>query len=292
VTTTTGGGNATPVTVTTLSALNTQAAGTTARVIYVQGTISGSVDVGSNKTIAGVCGGQIHGHIEVDGSTNVIIRNLTIVGNNCTDSPSDCSGGADAVSVRHSPHHIWFDHCDVSDGSDGNIDITNGADFVTVSWTKFHYTGRTDPANQYGHQFSNLVGGSDSNASEDSGHLNVTWHHNWWADNVKERMPRVRFGKNHIFNNLYTCASDQSALAAGVSCNIRAENNVFVGVKNPLDTGNSDSASILQSIGNVFTNCSGSTAGMGGNAFTPSYSYTLDATSGLQAAVQSGAGPH
>jgi hypothetical protein len=42
----------------------------------------------------------------------------------------------------------------------------------------------------------------------------------------------------------------------------------------------------------VFTNCSGSTAGMGGNSFTPSYSYALDATSGLQAAVQSGAGPH
>jgi hypothetical protein len=23
--------------------------------------------------------------------------------------------------------------------------------------------------------------------AEDAGHLNVTWHHDWWADNVAER---------------------------------------------------------------------------------------------------------
>jgi pectate lyase len=39
----------------------------------------------------------------------------------------------------------WFDHCDISDGSDGNLDITNGSDLVTVSWTQFHYsTKRTE----------------------------------------------------------------------------------------------------------------------------------------------------
>jgi pectate lyase len=292
VTTTTGGGNATPVTVTTLSALNTQAAGTTARVIYVQGTISGDVTVGSNKTIAGVCGGQIHGHIEINGSTNVIVRNLTIVGYNCTDNPSDCSGGADAISVRHQAHHIWFDHCDISDGSDGNLDISNGADFVTVSWTKFHYTGRTDPANSQGHMFSNLVGGSDSNGSEDSGHLNVTWHHNWWATNVRERMPRVRFGKNHIFNNLWTASGNSVCIALGVSANIRDENNVFVGVNDPVNTADySDSASVITSSGNIYTNTSGQIGANIGTAFTPSYSYTLDAASGVQSAVQSGAGP-
>ncbi len=280
---TTGGGTTTPVIVTTLSALNSQASGSTARVIIVQGpvTLSGDVTVGSNKTIIGTCGAVIHGHIEMDSVSNVILRNITVQGYNCTDSPSDCSSGADAISVRHQTTQIWIDHCDIYDGSDGNLDITNGADLVTVSWTKFHYTGRTDPANAYGHMFSNLVGGSDTNSSEDSGHLNVTWHHNWWATNVMERMPRVRFGQNHVFNNLYTCSGDQSALAAGVNCNIREENNVFIGVANPIDLSNDNSASIVQSTGNVFTNCSGSTSGVGGNAFTPSYAYTLDATSGL-----------
>ena len=291
---TTGGGNLAPVIVTSASAFSSNVSGSTARVILIQGpvTISGSFDVGSNKTIVGTCGAVIHGHLELNSISNVIIRNITVQGNNCTDSPSDCSGGADAISVRHQTTNVWIDHSDIYDGSDGNLDITNGADMVTVSWTKFHYTGRTDPANQYGHQFSNLVGGSDSNGSEDSGHLNVTWHHNWWATNVKERMPRVRFGKNHVFNNLYTCSGDQSAMAAGVNCNVRAENNVFVGVANPIDLSNDNSSSILQSSGNVFTNCTGSTSGVGGNAFTPTYSYTLDATSGLQTAVQNGAGPH
>jgi pectate lyase len=105
-------------------------------------------------------------------------------------------------------------------------------------------------------------------------------------------MPRVRFGKNHVFNNLYTASGDQSGLAAGVSCNIRVENNVFIGMANPIDLSNDNSASIVQLIGNVFTSCTGGQTGVGGNAFTPSYAYTLDATSGLQAAVQSGAGPH
>ena len=150
---TTGGGNATPTTVTTLAALNSAIAGTSAAVVIVQGKLApGVVTVGSNKTIIGVCGAEIHGHVELSGSTNVIIRNIAIVGygvGNCAldpayDSSVGCSSGADAVSVQKNAHHIWFDHCAVSDGTDGNLDITNGANYVTVSWTKFHYTARTD----------------------------------------------------------------------------------------------------------------------------------------------------
>lgn len=288
---TTGGGNTAPTTVTTLSQLNSAASGSNAAVIHVSGKLSGIVTVGSNKTILGLCGAEIDGSVDMTGSSNVIVRNLKIVGYNCTDSPSDCSGGHDAVHVQGGDHHLWFDHLDISDGSDGNLDITHASDFITVSWTKFHYTGRTDPANAYGHMFSNLIGHSDTNGSEDTGHLNVTFHHCWWADHVQERMPRVRFGKVHVFNSLYTCSGDQTAIAAGVDCNIRDENNVFVGVGNPIDTGNSNAASVVQSTGNVYTSCTGSTANMGGAAFTPTYAYALDSTSGLQATIQAGAGP-
>src|SRR6185503_7659822 len=120
-------------------------------------------------------------------------RNLKVVGRNCQDAPQDCSAGEDAISVNGGAQHLWFDHLDVSDGSDGNLDITQGSDFVTVSWSKFSYSSmRTDPmAGTSGHRFSNLVGASDTDPS-DVNHLNITWHHNWWAQNVNQRMPRTR----------------------------------------------------------------------------------------------------
>jgi pectate lyase len=294
VTTTTGGAAGPTVQVSTLADLNTNASGSTARVIQIRGTISGNVTVGSNKTLVGMCGAEVHGHIQMTGSVNVILRNLTVVGYNCTDSPSDCSAGADAITVERQAHHLWFDHDDISDGSDGNLDITHACDFVTVSWTKFHYSGRrTDPAGASGgHQFSNLIGHSDSNASEDSGHLTVTFHHDWWADNVVERMPRVRFGRVHLFDNLYTAAGDDYCIGVGVNANIRDENNVFVGVKNPIDsTSFSNSASIIQSSGDLLQTTTGTDTDIGGAAFTPPYAYMLDPASNVEQEVKTGAGP-
>ena len=123
------------------------------------------------------------------------------------------------MTVDKSSKNIWFDHDAISDGSDGNLDITHASDFITISYTKFFYsTKRTDPndTGAVGHRVCNLIGHSDSNSSEDTGHLNVTFHHNWWADNVMERMPRVRFGKVHVFNNLYTAAGNNYAVGLGV----------------------------------------------------------------------------
>jgi pectate lyase len=284
---TTGGGNATPTVVTSLSAFNTAAGGSGAAVIHVSGKISGVAKVGSNKTILGLCGAEIDGSVDLGGSSNVIMRNLKVVGYNCSDSPSDCSAGSDAVHVQGGDKHLWFDHMDISDGSDGNLDITHGCDFITVSWTKFHYSSqRTDPANNYGHRFSNLIGHDDANGAEDTGHLNVTFDHVWWADNVAERMPRVRFGKVHVFNSLYTATGDAACIEVGVSCNIRSENNVFQGVSNAVDSSHADSASIVQSIGNQ-----GSSTNINPPAFAPSYGYTLEDVTTVATTVQAGAGP-
>lgn len=305
-TTTTGGGNATPTTVTTLAALQSAASGSTAAVIYVKGVLAaGKITVGSNKTIAGICGAEIHGHIEMSGSVNVIIRNIKIVGyavGDCSldpdyDSSVGCSSGNDAISLQKNAHHVWFDHCDISDGTDGNLDITNAANYVTVSWTKFHYTPRSDNSGSdstgaSGHRFSNLIGGTDTPSTyDDANALNVTWHHDWWADNVMQRMPRVRFGKNHLFNNLWTCSGNDDGIGVGVSCNILDENGIFIGIKTPVSTSHSNSSSIIQSKGVTYQNCTGNTADLGGTAFTPPYTYTLDATNTVQATVQSGAGP-
>ncbi len=287
--TTTGGGDATPVTVTTLEALNAAAKGTTPAVIYVKGVLAaGTVKIGSNKTIAGLCGAEIHGHVGMSGAVNVIVRNIKIVGYNCSDSPGECKGGGDAVSVVDGAHHIWFDHCDISDGSDGNLDITQGSDFVTVSWSKFSYSSkRTDTTSgASGHRFSNLIG-ADDGVAIDKGHLNVTWHHNWWAANIDQRMPRSRTGKIHVVNNLFTASGNSYCSNSGNLSSLLVENNIYIGVNNPLqedDDGN------MLSRGNVFTNTNGSKTSRG-TGFTPPYTLKPDDTANLEATLRAQVGP-
>ena len=285
---TTGGGTATPVIVTTAAAFTTQVAGTTPRVIHVMGSLTGSFPIGSHKTIIGICGAELRGHVGFSGSVNVIMRNIKMVGYNCSDSPNDCSGGDDAITVGNSSHHIWFDHMDVSDGSDGNLDVTSGSDFVTISWTKFSYsTMRTDPEQgASGHRFSNLIGSAD-NVPADVGHLNVTFHHDWWAQNINQRMPRTRRGNIHVFNNLYTPVGNSYCTNSGFETHLLVENNVYVGVNNPLSP---DANGDMLARGNVFTNTTGTTTA-NGTGFTPPYTYTADATSGLQATIMSQVGP-
>ena len=85
---TTGGGNATPMVVTSAAQFTSAIAGTNAAVVHLNGNIMGTFDVGSNKTVVGVCGATITGGINFDGSQNVIFRNLKVVGLNCTDRPA------------------------------------------------------------------------------------------------------------------------------------------------------------------------------------------------------------
>jgi pectate lyase len=125
--------------------------------------------------------------------------------------------------------------------------------------------------------------------------LNITWHHDWWADGVMERQPRVRFGQNHLFNNLYTCAGDNYCVRAGIQAHILLENNAFTGVKTPQQFNSTadQATAYITATGNVYTNCTGTQAtGGGGTPFTtPTYAYTMDAAGAVSAAVQSGAGP-
>jgi pectate lyase len=315
VNTTTGGGNAQMQVVTNLAQLQAAVAGTNAAVIGVRGNMAaGDVRIGSNKTIIGLCGAQIHGHIEINQSVNVIVRNIEIVGyspGNCALDPGfddsvGCSSGDDAVIIQRNSHHIWFDHNIVRDGTDGNLDISNAANFVTISFTKFMYTPRTDNVGDdstgaAGHRYSNLVGGTDSPSTfDDANALNVTWHHNWWADNVVERQPRIRFGQNHLYNNYWNSDTTNYCVRAGIESNVLLEGNVFDGVDTPHEFNNEDdegTANVTAGNTNVYLNTTGDrVTGGGGQAFTnPPYQYVLDNSNGVAAAVQNpntGAGPH
>lgn len=314
---TTGGRDASPVLVTSLSALQSEVSGTTPKVIYVSGDLTaGGLVFGSNKTVIGCSSGaHIRGHVRIgSGSSNIILRNLQISGyavGNCALDPGfnsgeGCSSGNDAVGINGNAHHIWVDHCSVKDGADGNLDITNDADFVTVSWTKFSYTPRTDNVGSdstgaAGHRFSNLVGGTDSAPTGWPGTipLNVTWHHNWWAENVVERQPRVRYGRNHLFNNYYNSQASNYCVRAGIEASILLQGNYFDGVKSPHqfnNDSNEQTAYIALGDGafaNRYSGVSGDqeTQG-GGETFEPPYAFTVEAAADVPAVVRAGAGPH
>ena len=305
---TAGGGAGPQQLVTTLAQFNTAAAGSNAAVIFVSGRLAqGTVTIGSNKTVIGCSGTTptLSGHVRIKDAANIIVRNINIVGFNCrppdvdTSNGGECQDGQDAVTVEHS-HNIWFDHDAVSDGSDGNLDINHGSDFITVSNTKFFYSSaRTDPndTGAAGHRYSNLIGGSDSNGSEDTGHLNITWVHDWWAQNVVERQARVRFGKNHFFNNLWTSTGNNYCIGVGVGANILSQNNAFINVRTPINTtsfvNSSIAPSFARSTGNVFSGTSGNAVVdiSPGSVFTPPYTFNLGMGSTTQAFVQANAGP-
>ncbi len=240
------------------------------KIIYVKpGTYMGPVEVGSNVTIYGYQGAIIAqpttgSAMKLSGSKNVIIRNLKFKGVGAHDDDDE-----DCLQVNHESKNVWIDHVDVYDGHDGNLDITNASDYVTISWTKFSYTSAST-----GHQFSNLIGNSKTKTS-DRGHLNVTIHHTWWADGVVERMPRVRFGKVHVANNLFDSKNASYCVRAAIEADIRIERNVFIGVQKALDLYTSDGAiTAAQMIENYEENVKKPQSSTG-TAFKPSYSMSL-----------------
>jgi len=203
---------------------------------------------GSNTTIVGL---DKHatikgGWFDIRGSsstnrTNIIIRNLTFVDTyDCFPAwrPTDGEFGSwnalyDSISLRNTDH-IWVDHntfvdLDTADDKlplyfgvvfqvhDGQLDITNASDYVTVSWNRFE-----------NHDKVMLIGSSDS-ASADVGKLNVTLHHNLFED-MGQRTPRVRFGQVHVYNNYYKINNAERYVyswGVGKESSIYAENNFF-----------------------------------------------------------------
>ncbi|QWQ29139.1 pectate lyase [Bacillus sp. JNUCC-22] len=204
------------------------------------------VDIPSNTTIIGsgsnakVTGGNFNIKNGVD---NVIIRNIEF--QDAYDyfpqwDPTDGSSGNwnseyDNITINGATH-IWIDHCTFNDGSnpdsgfpyyygrkyqhhDGQTDIANGANYITLSYNKYH-----------DHDKGSVIGNSDSKTS-DEGKLKVTIHHNYYQ-NIVQRAPRVRYGQVHIYNNFYAGSKSAAypfsyAWGAGHASKIYAQNNVF-----------------------------------------------------------------
>ncbi len=283
----TGGAGGTVVTVSTAADLKRYVEPNDSRYIVQVtgfldlGSIGGGVAIRSNKTIKGISPGTtIKGRLEFrDDANNIIIERLNIT--------NPVYNEKDGISVKARVTNLFITRCTVYDCCDGQIDITEASDYVTVSWCKFYYT------NAHDHRFVNLIGSSDG-ATGDAGKLHVTMHHNWWSTLCKERMPRVRFGKVHVYNNYYDCSGNSYCVGVGNDCNILLEGNYFNSVSNPWKnySSSSDHQGLIhwRSNDNVLYNTPTPTWAPDSVVFTPPYSYTLDSGSSVPAIVMNGAG--
>lgn len=209
-------------------------------------------------------------------SANIIIRNITFVGPGSVDV-----GGYDLISIVGA-NHIWVDHCAFKDGEDGNFDITNSADFNTVSWCTFSYTSRS-----YMHQNTNLVGSSDSEAT---GYLNTTYAFNWWGKGCVQRMPMARAGKIHMLNNYFTSTSASNCINPRANSEFLIEGNYFgPGVSHYYSQ--SGATAVTWTTNNYIAASSTLPSNTGSYTVTVPYTYTAQEYSIVPTDVKQFAGP-
>ena len=203
----------------------------------------------------------------IEGCENVIIRNISFVGPGSVDV-----GGVDLISAINGTNHVWVDHCEFIDGQDGNFDITNYSDYITVSWCHFHYTDRS-----YVHQNTNLVGSGDdkarnTSATGDYGKLNTTFAYNEWGENCRSRMPMGRAGKIHMLNNWYNCAGNtENAINPRLNSEYLIEGNYFAtGVTKTFKAAGAVGVSVSD---NTTADASATKLEKSGSAVTVPYTY-------------------
>jgi pectate lyase len=291
---TTGGLGGDTVTPTSAAQLMEYAESTEPLVIRIQGTFNfPSLNVSSNKTLVGIGNdATINGGVRIRGYDDDMIQNVIIQNLHVNGGTTDVDN--DAMQIYFA-HHVWIDHCDIYDGLDGNLDITHASSWITLSWTKFRYTSayQRPSGEDSDHRFSNLLGHSDNNAGEDTGRMKVSLHHNWYAEGVIERMPRVRFGQVHVFNNYYSSADNNYCVGGGYEAEVLVQNNYFDNVKDPHRFQDDDDTAVIVANGNNYVGISDTTLkDTRGSAFTPGYSATLEpADATLKATVMKCAGP-
>ncbi|RDX65177.1 putative pectate lyase 4, partial [Mucuna pruriens] len=177
-------------------------------VFEVSGTIhlSSYLNVSSHKTIDGR--GQ---RIKLSGKglrlkecEHVIICNLEFEGGRGHD--------VDGIQIKPNSKHIWIDRCSLSDFDDGLIDITRESTDITIS--RCHFSQ---------HDKTMLIGADPSHVGDRC--IRVTIHHCFF-NGTRQRHPRVRFAKVHLYNN-YIRNWGIYAVCASVESQIFSQNNIY-----------------------------------------------------------------
>jgi len=258
-------------------------------IIQVQGTIDlgpledGDVRIQSNKTIRGIGDNPtIIGSLGFkNGCSNVIIERLNIT------CPRYQAEEEDGISVKDDITNVFITKCTFYDCWDGCVDIARRSDWVTVSWCKFYFTFRNTNNDRV-----SLVGNTDSPGDE--GTLHVTFHHNWFGQYCMQRMPSVRYGRGHIYNNYYNCPGDIYCIWSRIQAECLIENNYFDSVNDPysiyIKNEPPEEYGKIAASGNIFINCTGQVDDGDDIVFTPPYAHTLDDAEDVPITVQNGAG--
>lgn len=176
-----------------------------------------------NVSIIGVGAGALFDElgIHLRDASNVIIQNVHI--RNVKKSGSPTSNGGDAIGMESGVDRVWIDHNELEasggekDGYDSLLDMKAGVTNVTVSYNEYHDSSR-----------GGLVGSSDS----DDKNTNITFHHNWYR-NIDQRVPLLRHGTVHSYNN-YISNLSIHGMNARMGGRIRIEGNYFENVNNPI----------------------------------------------------------
>ena len=177
-------------------------------VFEVSGTIqlSSYLNVSSHKTIDGR--GQ---RIKLSGKglrlkecEHVIICNLEFEGGRGHD--------VDAIQIKPNSKHIWIDRCTLSDFDDGLIDITRESTDITIS--RCHFSQ---------HDKAMLIGADPTHVGDRC--MRVTIHHCFF-NGTRQRQPRVRFAKVHLYNN-YIRNWGIYAVCASVESQIFSQHNIY-----------------------------------------------------------------
>jgi pectate lyase len=244
--------------------------------------VGGTVSIRSNKTIAGIDpNATITGQLGFKkGSSNVIIERLNIT------NPG-LYGEGDGISLKEDINDVIITRCTFYDCEDGCLDITRRSDRITVSWCKFYFTAPNSDQSRV-----SLIGNSD-NATDDLGRLHITFHHNWFSTLCWQRIPSVRYGRIHIYNNYYNCPGNLYCIRSRIQAECLIENNYFDSVNDPYYIYVRDPAEItgkIKASGNVLYNCTGRVDDGDDDVFVPSYSYTLDNVLDVSTVVRLGAG--
>jgi pectate lyase len=239
------------------------------------------IQIASNKTLIGV-GGTAHLdgiELQINGSRNVIVRNVT-VSNVVADGTSPAN---DAIEITGGARNVWLDHCELysdllhgKDYYDGLLDIKNESAFITVSWSNIH-----------DHFKASLISSGDEQVGDTV--IRATYHHNYFHD-CGSRLPSIRFGRAHVFDNYYFNNTTGSCVDSRMGAVVKAESNYFSSSKNTIGWFEGPATGYWDVANNVFLNCTGAQPTTSTGQLQPPYTYVVDDPNGLPTSIVAGAG--